>query len=346
VEKHISIVIPNYNMAATIGHCLEAAFSSDYKNFEVVVVDDHSDDNSGEIIKKYPCKLICLESRSGTSKARNTGARNSRGEYIFFIDADCLLERETLSIVNRTVSFYGPNVMIGGTYTRMPFDRTFYSIFQSAFVNYSETKNTENPDYIAAHAMIVDGRTFEKSGGFPEDFMPIIEDVEFSHRLRRSGCRLVMNPDIQVRHIFNFTLLKSLRNAVRKSMYWNMYSLKNKDVFKDSGSASVELKTNVASCFLNFILIALFVLFDMSAFLYPVPPLFMFNIFINRKLLRVFYETGGILFGSKALIYYTMIYPVPIAIGTLKAVIKWIASVFPAACCRVKRANEKNNSLH
>ncbi len=241
-------------MAATIGQCLEAAFSSDYKNFEVVVVDDHSEDNSVEIIKKYPCKLICLDSRSGTSKARNTGALNSRGEYIFFIDADCLLERETLSIVNRTLSDSGPDVMIGGTYTRMPYDRTFYSIFQSVFVNYSETKNVKSPDYIAAHAMIVDARTFGKSGGFPEDFMPIIEDIEFSHRLRRAGCRLVMNPDIQVRHIFNFTLLKSLRNAVRKSMYWNMYSLGNKDVFKDSGSASVELKTNVASFILNIIL--------------------------------------------------------------------------------------------
>jgi glycosyltransferase involved in cell wall biosynthesis len=326
VEKHISIVIPNYNMAATIGQCLEAAYSSAYKNFEVVVVDDHSEDNSVEIIKQFPCKLICLESRSGTSRARNTGARNSRGDFIFFIDADCLLERDTLSVVNRTLSVNDHEIMIGGTYTKMPFDRTFYSIFQSVFVNYSETKNIENPDYIAAHAMIVDARTFKKSGGFPEDFMPIIEDIEFSHRLRRSGCRLVMNPDIQVRHIFNFTLLKSLRNAVRKSMYWNMYSLKNKDVFKDSGSASVELKTNVASYFLNIILIALFVLLGTTEFLYPVPPVFMLNIFINRKLLKVYYETGGILFGARAFIYYTMIYPVPIAIGTLRAVIKYLLS--------------------
>ncbi|MBI5665048.1 MAG: glycosyltransferase [Nitrospirae bacterium] len=313
-------------MAATIGPCLEAAFASDYKNFEVVVVDDHSEDNSVEIIKKYPCKLVCLEGRSGTSKARNTGARNSNGEFIFFIDADCLLERDTLSIVNKTLSLNGHDVMIGGTYTRMPFDRTFYSVFQSVFVNYSETKNADGPDYIAAHAMVVDAGTFQKSGGFPEDFMPIIEDVEFSHRLRRSGCNLVINPDIQVRHIFNFTLLKSLRNAARKSMYWNMYSLKNRDVFKDSGSASVELKTNVASCFLNIILIVLFVLSDIPGFLYPVLPVFMINIFVNRKLLRLFYETGGMLFGAKAFIYYTMIYPVPIAIGTFRAVIKYLFS--------------------
>jgi glycosyltransferase involved in cell wall biosynthesis len=93
MEKYISIVIPSYNKAATIGKCLEAAFSSKYKNFEVIVVDDNSDDNSVEIIKRFPCKLVCLERRAGTSKARNTGAFKSKGDLIFFIDADCILQR-------------------------------------------------------------------------------------------------------------------------------------------------------------------------------------------------------------------------------------------------------------
>lgn len=324
MERYISVVIPNYNMAATIGQCLEAAFSSDYENFEIVVVDDHSDDSSAEIIKKFPCKLISLESRGGTSKARNTGAMNSRGDILFFTDADCLLERDTLSIVNRTFSETAPDVLLGGTYTRMPFDRTFFGIFQSVFVNYSETKNVKNPDYIAAHAMIIDAVTFETSGGFPEDFLPIIEDVEFSHRLRRAGCKLVMNPEIQVQHIFNFSLLKSLRNAYRKTKYWNMYSLKNKDVFTDSGSASVELKTNVVSYFLTIFLIALFVLFNKTVFLYPLPVVFMFNIFINRGLLKAFHETGGILFAGLASLYYMMVYPLPIGMGTLTALMKYV----------------------
>lgn len=310
-------------MAKTIGQCLDAAFSSDYKNFEVVVVDDDSDDNSVEIIKKYPCKLVCLESRSGASKARNTGAENSSGDYIFFIDADCLLERDTLSIVNRTLSGTDSDVIVGGTYARMPFDRTFYSMFQAVFVNYSETKNVKSPDYIAAHAMIIDAGTFEKSGGFPEDFLPIIEDVEFSHRLRRAGCRLVMNPEIQVRHIFNFTLLKSLRNAIKKTTYWHMYSLKNKDVFADSGSASVELKTNVVTYFVNIILVVLSVVFNETAFLYPVPLFLMLSFFLNRRLFKAFRETGGIIFAGQAFIYYTMLYPVPIAIGTCKGLIKY-----------------------
>ena len=51
MNKRISVIIPNYNGSSTIGRCLEAAFSSEYDNFEVIVTDDYSTDNSVEIIK-------------------------------------------------------------------------------------------------------------------------------------------------------------------------------------------------------------------------------------------------------------------------------------------------------
>ncbi len=322
MERYISIVIPGYNTAAVIGKCLEAAFATGYKNFEVIVVDDHSDDNSVEIIERFPCKLIRLEKRSGASKARNTGALNSKGEIIFFTDADCLLQEDTLSAVNRAFPETGPDVVMGGTYTRMPYDRSFFSIFQSVFINYSETKNMENPDYIAAHALIIDARTFRKSGGFPEDFLPIIEDVEYCHRLRRSGYRLVMEPGIQVRHIFNFSLSKSLRNAFRKSRYWTMYSLKNRDLLADSGTASAELKTNVASYCLNLLLLSLWVLMPESGLLFAVMFVLIINVFINRRLFRAFFETKGVLFGAQAVLYYTALYPLPVCAGTAAAVME------------------------
>lgn len=322
MEKYISIVIPNYNKASTIGKCLEAAFASKYENFEAIVVDDHSEDNSLEIIRKYPCRLIALESRSGTSKARNAGALASRGDVIFFTDSDCLLQEDTLSIINRTVSSCGPDVVVGGTYARVPYDRGFFNMFQSVFVNYSETKRPEAPDYIAAHAMVINAGTFRGSGGFPEDFMPIIEDVEFTHRLKRAGNKLVMDPRIQVRHIFGFSLLRSLRNAFRKSACWNMYSLENKDVLTDSGSASVELKVNVASFFLIFLFLILWMVTGNISFLYILPPVVLLNIFLNRRLFKAFYETGGVMFGVLAFMYYTILYPLPIGMATVTAVVK------------------------
>ena len=85
MNKRISVIIPNYNGSSTIGRCLEAAFSSEYDNFEVIVTDDYSTDNSVEIIKKFPCKFISLDKRSGASRARNAAAENSSGEVLFLL---------------------------------------------------------------------------------------------------------------------------------------------------------------------------------------------------------------------------------------------------------------------
>ena len=326
MEKFISIVIPNYNNEGTIGKCLEAAFASDYTNFEVIVVDDHSDDSSVEIIRTFPCKLISAQRRSGTSKARNLGAQNSRGEIIFFTDADCLLQKDTLSIVNNIFPEVATDLIIGGTYTRIPYDDNFYSIFQSEFVNYFETKSAADPDYIAAHAMIISSAYFKESGGFPEVFLPIIEDVEFSHRARKAGGKLIIQPTIQVQHIFGFSLVRSLRNAFRKTTYWTMYSLKNNDLLTDSGCASKELKVDVISFVTSLLLLISWILLRNPVFLYILPVTFFSNIIINRQLFKAFYESGSSLFALKAVLYYILVYPVPVGLGTITGVAKHFAS--------------------
>ena len=321
MDKCISVIIPNYNGGSTIGKCLEAVFSSRYGNFEVVVVDDCSSDNSIEVIKRFPCKLIQLKTHSGASKARNIGAKNSRGDVLFFTDADCLVKEDTLALVNNALG----GIIIGGTYTRMPYDGDFFGTFQSIFVNYSETKKQE-PDYIATHAMAIDSRLFNKSCGFSEDFLPILEDVEFSHRLRRSGCKLVMNPEMLIQHIFNFSLIKSLRNAFKKSMYWTIYSLKNRDLLADSGTASIELKSNVVSFFLNILLIMLFFYYKNTAFLALIPLIFSINLLLNKGLLKAFYDSKGFPFAFFSIIYYTLLYPTAVGAGAFSGVLKYIWS--------------------
>lgn len=316
----ISVIIPNRNGEKTIGRCLEAAFASQYPNFEVVVVDDCSDDSSLDIIAGYPCRLIRLPEHGGASRARNEGARNSRGDILFFIDADCLLQPETLDRAATASMENGPDVIIGGTYTWLPYDRDFFSIFQSIFIHYSETKNIEAPDYIATHAMLIHAATFHKSGGLNEDFMPILEDVEFCHRLKRLGFRLRMAPDIQVQHIFNFNLAKSLRNGIRKTKYWSIYSIKNKDLLSDSGTASLEFKFNVVSCFAILALLFLALLLNSWALIVPALLLFAANLLFNRNLIRAFHRVSGSYFAIFAVLYYTFVYPFAVGIGAISAV--------------------------
>lgn len=319
--RFVSVVVPNYNGGPTIRRCLEALFASSYDNFEVVVVDDCSSDGSREIISRFPCRLIALNNRSGASKARNVGAQNSKGEILFFIDADCMVQKDTLSRVERTV-VDGEKVVVGGTYTKMPADDRFFSAFQSVFVHYSETKN-DRPDYIATHAMAIEKNLFEKSGGFPEDFMPIIEDVEFSHRLRRSGSALRMNPSILVSHFFDFTLTRSLKNAFRKSMYWTAYSLKNRDLLTDSGTASKELKTNVAAYFILLIICALSLLSRKPELLLFGLPVLALNACVNRKFFSALRSAMGLPLAFLSAFYYLMVYPLAVGAGSLAGVMKY-----------------------
>ncbi|MDO8283025.1 MAG: glycosyltransferase [Thermodesulfovibrionia bacterium] len=316
----ISIVIPNYNMAGTIGICLEAALASEYDDFEVIVVDDNSSDNSVDIIKEFPCRLICLYENAGASKARNIGAQNSTGDIIFFTDADCLLQKDTLSAARRIISKEG-DIVLGGTYTVEPFDKDFFSRFQSVSINYSETKNTADPDYIATHAMAIHSRTFKESNGFPEDFLPMLEDVEFSHRMKGAGKRLVMNPDIKVQHVFNFSFSRSLKNAFKKSRYWIIYSLSNKDLTADSGCASSELKFNVLSFFVTLLLLASWAVFQQPLSLYLIPLTLTLNIALSRKLIMAFYRENGTVFAILSLLYWIVVYPVPVCAGGISGLI-------------------------
>ena len=329
MDKFISVVIPNYNGSKTVGKCLEAVLSSKYDRYEVIVVDDKSSDNSVEIINSFPCRLIKLAKHAGAAKARNTGVRESAGEIIFFIDADCIVSGDTLSLVHKAIKGQ-KNTVIGGSYTPLPYDNNFFSIFQSIFINYSELKQ-KKPDYIATHSMAIEKSIFEKNNGFSEKFLPVLEDVEFSHRLRRSGHQLLMEPDILVRHIFNFTFWKSLKNAFRKSRYWTMYSLGNRDVFRDSGTASQGLKVNVLSNFLIMLFLLLYFFMPSRIFLVLLLMISGINLYLNRNLLRAFYRTKGALFAIPASLYYMLIYPLAAGAGSFIGMMQYFRN-----SCRVK----------
>lgn len=89
----ISVVIPAYNRAGTIGYCLDSVCSQTLPPFEVIVVDDCSTDSTVETVNEYGrshpnVRCVVLERNSGAQAARNRGIREARGEWIAFQDSD------------------------------------------------------------------------------------------------------------------------------------------------------------------------------------------------------------------------------------------------------------------
>ena len=97
---HISVIIPVYNSAIYLQQCIESALNQTYKNFEILLIDDGSTDNSPQICDEYFEKYGNIRTfhkkNGGASSARNYGLKEAKGQYLYFLDSDDYLECQAL----------------------------------------------------------------------------------------------------------------------------------------------------------------------------------------------------------------------------------------------------------
>jgi glycosyltransferase involved in cell wall biosynthesis len=84
----VSVTIPSYNHAQFLGQAIESVLAQSYSNFELIVVDDGSTDNTAEVARHYSPVRYIYQENAGLSSARNSGLRQSCGEFLVFLDAD------------------------------------------------------------------------------------------------------------------------------------------------------------------------------------------------------------------------------------------------------------------
>ena len=93
----ISIIVPVYNAEKYIDRCLHSLINQTLKDIEIIVIDDGSKDNTNKILQKYKDKIkIIKQKNSGVATARNKGLEIATGEYIYFVDSDDWIEKDTL----------------------------------------------------------------------------------------------------------------------------------------------------------------------------------------------------------------------------------------------------------
>lgn len=87
--KKVSVIIPTYNRESTLGRAIDSVLNQTYRNFEVIVVDDGSTDNTSRVVEKYKNRIRYYSKlHGGVSAARNLGLEKSEGTWVSFLDSD------------------------------------------------------------------------------------------------------------------------------------------------------------------------------------------------------------------------------------------------------------------
>lgn len=123
-DNLISVIIPTYNAEKYISRCIESVLEQTYKNFEIIIIDDKSTDDTANILKKYErldnVTIITNKKNSGVSFSRNRGLKLSKGEFITFVDSDDFLPNFAFEYLANIILKYKADIVCGDFSERLP----------------------------------------------------------------------------------------------------------------------------------------------------------------------------------------------------------------------------------
>ena len=213
----VSVIIPNYNGEKYLRDCLESLRGQDYLEFEIIIIDNASQDSRYEWLREYKDIIFKpLNQNYGFSKAVNEGIKIAKGEYVLLLNNDTIVEKD---FIRQLVVAIEKDEKIFGVSSKMiAYDD--HSIMDDAGDEYSvvgwayklgDGKSVENytKSYkvfsACAGAALYRKSIFDKIGLFDEVFFAYLEDVDISYRARIYGYYNVYCPDAKVYHIGSAT---------------------------------------------------------------------------------------------------------------------------------------------
>lgn len=234
----VSVIIVNYNGKKFLQRCLGSVLSSDYPNFEVILVDNGSTDGSVELIKKLfendqRVKLILNKRNLGPSLGRNVGSRMAKGEYLAFLDNDTEVNpawlREAIMLMDADPTIGAVQCKLLLMSDRSKFDYAGDYLSQYGFLiqraSFREKDDGQLDEVIEIFSaksagMIVRRDVFEKIEGFDEDYFIYLEETDLCWRIWLNGYKVVFAPTSVVYHAFgDINKLRLMRTKFLSKYY-------------------------------------------------------------------------------------------------------------------------------
>ncbi|NJM39419.1 MAG: glycosyltransferase [Anaerolineae bacterium] len=210
----VSLVIPVYNGKKTIRFCLDSIMQLDYPKdrLEVIVVDNNSKDETPEIVKQYPVKLVFEREKQGPHQATNTGLREAGGEIIAFTDSDCYVSPDWLRKL--VAPFANPDVVAtGGKIDAYTPDSQVEKYLQRRFASQNGLRIADDfPASLLTANAAYRAEAVRVAGCFNENLYTGAE-VDLAWRVQwQTGKQVVYVPDAVIYHKFSPGLKRLFRH--------------------------------------------------------------------------------------------------------------------------------------
>lgn len=231
----ISIIVPVYNGGQSWTRVLDALAALDPAPDEILIVDDGSTDDSAPRARERGLTVLQTPApRSGPAIARNLGARHARGDILFFLDADILVYPDAVARV--LAALMDENVSaVFGSYDDAPDDPALLSQYKNLQHHYVHQHSARQATTFWAGCGAIRRDVFLECGGFDETYArPSIEDIELGYRLTRAGKKILLTPDLQVKHLKRWTLRAWLASDIcDRALPWSELLARQTNVPRD-----------------------------------------------------------------------------------------------------------------
>jgi GT2 family glycosyltransferase len=199
--SRISVIVPVYNGGNFFERCLGALRLAEPKPDQIIVIDDGSTDNSACVAREMGFDVISTAGRTGSANARNLGVRNSIGEVLLFVDADCSIKPDVIGRVRSLIETHPKIDAFVGSYDDSPTAKSLLSQYKNLLHHYTHQTSSPEGNTFWGACGVIRREVFEQLGGFDSAYSKAsIEDIELGYRLRAADKKIRMCPELQITH--------------------------------------------------------------------------------------------------------------------------------------------------